>query len=160
MPSKLETIGREAFRDATQDTKLGEKTIIVMIPETVTSIGNRAFYLARQIDKVYIPATVKSIDEGGMDIGANTSIFTDGVTFTVTKDENDKDVKTYTYPEGWLSFRTIQCSIFAKDEYIMKDGIPTPLHEHKPCEECGLCTDKECDGEESEKCQGHETSEE
>ena len=160
LPSKLETIGRETFRDATQDTKLGEKTIIVMIPETVTSIGNRAFYLARQIDKVYIPATVTSIDEGGMDIGANTSIFTDGVTFTVTKDENDKDVKTYTYPEGWLSFRTIQCSIFAKDEYIMKDGIPTPLHEHTPCEECGLCTDKECDGEESEKCQGHETSEE
>ncbi|MBQ2892324.1 MAG: phosphodiester glycosidase family protein [Bacilli bacterium] len=35
-------------------------------------------------------------------------------------------------------------------------GQEMPEHEHVECPECGLCTDADCDGKESDKCQGHD----
>ena len=41
---------------------------------------------------------------------------------------------------------------------IKEEGVVTPpKHEHVACPECGKCTAEECDGDASEKCEGHET---
>ena len=41
-------------------------------------------------------------------------------------------------------------------DLVISGGSETPKHEHVACPTCGLCTDPECDGTESEKCAGHE----
>ena len=35
-------------------------------------------------------------------------------------------------------------------------GDETPVHEHVECPECGKCTSNDCDGIETDKCEGHE----
>ena len=132
LPAELESIGREAFSGATDHSSLASKDIIILFPEKLTSIGFRAFYRANRIDIVYIPENVTTIADGAMDIGANTHLFTDAITFTETTNEDGVLTKTYIYPSGWEAFSSIPCIKYAKGEYETKDGIPViPVKEEE-----------------------------
>jgi ribosomal protein L19 len=39
---------------------------------------------------------------------------------------------------------------------VLKNEPVKPSHEHEKCSECGKCISEDCDGEEQDKCQGHE----
>lgn len=40
---------------------------------------------------------------------------------------------------------------------VIKEDVQTPpTHEHEECPECGKCIAEDCDGDEAEKCEGHE----
>ncbi len=76
---------------------------------------------------------------------ATPSGFIDLETLVATATENTDVVLTTTLTNGT-----------ATEEFsITVTIVCTPLHEHTPCSICGLCEADDCDGEASEKCQGH-----
>lgn len=137
LPAKLEIIGQYAFANTcTNRTLFGDKTkldesgnpvldengkevkelciVTLIIPETVTEIGFRAFYTSLFIDEVYVPATVKVIGDGGLDISANTSIYSDAITVTKNEETLAREV---IFPETWEGFKNIQPSTYGKGEF-------------------------------------------
>lgn len=59
LPGSLETIGEEAFA--------GISASVIQLPEGVISIGARAFADCRGLTKIYIPASVQTIDDSAFD---------------------------------------------------------------------------------------------
>lgn len=115
LPETLETIGQYAFASTVSNQSLyRDQEVVLIIPDSVTEIGFRAFQGALYIKKIYLPETVTTIAEGGVNAGAGTSIFSNGITVTVNEETSDK---TYTFPEGWVSFATMQTQFLGKDEF-------------------------------------------
>ena len=91
-----------------------------------------------------------------------------GTTITVYGDSKWGTVDTMTLVEGtvvkvtgfvnWYNAAQLtNVSGYTFVEVISEPEVP--VHECTPCPECTLCTDPECDKEESAKCQGHEVVE-
>ena len=115
LPASLETIGQYAFSGTVANRTLyGEADVTLIIPDSVKEIGFRAFQGALYIDKIYLPETVETIAEGGVNAGANTSIFSDAIVVTVDEETGEK---TLTFPETWASFRTMQTAFLGKGEF-------------------------------------------
>lgn len=137
LPANLETIGISAFENAAYDTSLSDKNIMVMLPDKLTTISQNAFRSARYIRTIYIPESVEVIGLDGVNSSAATSIFTDKITITETTDEEGNVEKYYNYPEQWDAIRNIQPKIYAKGEYEMVNGIPTPIVTEEESESSG-----------------------
>ena len=115
LPESLETIGQYAFASTVSNQSLyRDQEVVLIIPDSVKEIGFRAFQGALYIKKIYIPETVTSIAEGGVNAGAGTSIFSDAIVVTVNEETGDK---TLTFPEEWKSFGTMQTSFLGKGEF-------------------------------------------
>ena len=115
LPANLETIGQYAFSGTVSNRTLyADLEVVLIIPDKVTEIGFRAFQGALFIDKIYIPTTVTTIADGGVNAGAGTSIFSDAIIVSIAEDTGEK---TLTFPETWESFKTMQTTFLGKGEF-------------------------------------------
>ena len=70
----------------------------------------------------------------------------------VTPNQYHAWIEIYIDGLGWVIVDTTGSS-------DLPSPVPPKQHEHTPCPECGLCLNPECDGEDSDKCPGHEEHE-
>ncbi len=106
----------------------------------------------------------KAESEVGLPLTVYTESSIDGSDFSFKSNLTADDDGIYTYKYSPFKEGLVRIRITANDTDVDSSLILGPItvgsetlsHTHTACPECGLCTSSDCDGKDTDKCQGHE----